>query len=88
MLAHKGIDFVDRRFDFDEWKNVKGTGEFGPEPSLPMYISGDKKIKLMQAGAILQYLATIHGLVPKTPDEVYENTWFFETEHDFKSKPG
>ena len=53
-----------------------------------MYISGDKKIKLMQAGAILQYLATIHGLVPKTPDEVYENAWFFETEHDFKSKPG
>ena len=52
-----------------------------------MYMDEEGR-KLTQATAILQYLAAIHGVVASDPLEIYENTWYFETEHDAKSKNG
>ena len=71
----------------DAWREAKTSIDYGENPSLPMYID-DEGRRFTQGTAILTYLAQIHGVVAQNPIEVYENTWYFETEHDAKSKTG
>jgi len=77
LLAYAGVDYEDIRFDFDEWKQVKESGKYGPGAGLPMYIDEQGR-KFTQGTAILQYLSNIHGVTAKNAIEVFENSWYFE----------
>ena len=93
LLAYKGVPFEDIRYelDFEQWRADKEAGMWGENPSLPMYIEdeeGAEEVKLTQSTAILEYLAVKHNVMPASAKEAYERTWYFETEHDFKSKKG
>uniref|UniRef100_A0AC35FRX1 Glutathione S-transferase n=1 Tax=Panagrolaimus sp. PS1159 TaxID=55785 RepID=A0AC35FRX1_9BILA len=62
MLTYLGIPFKDSTFDRkSEWPLVKDSLPFGQGPVLII----DKKIKISQTIAILQYIAKEHGLEPK-----------------------
>ena len=70
-----------------QWRIDKEAGVWGSNPSIPMYIEDDGSV-FTQSTAILEYLATLHNVVPSNAKESFEKAWYFETEHDFKSKKG
>jgi len=57
ILAFAGVEFEDHRFSFEEWATIKPETPFGKVPVL--YIDG---IPLCENGAIVRYLASLHGL--------------------------
>ena len=70
-----------------QWRADKAAGVWGENPSIPMYIEDDGTV-FTQSTAILEYLAVLHGVVPANAKENFEKTWYWETEHDWKSKKG
>ena len=86
LLIHKNVDFEDVRLTQEEWGAAKAAGTYtAPGGSLPSFIEADGTKKNQQM-AILNYLAVKHGAVAATPEEEYEQHWFFETGKDHEKK--
>ncbi|KAL5105127.1 Glutathione S-transferase [Taenia crassiceps] len=70
LLKYLGVEFVDKQyklgapptFDKSAWLPDKLSLGFDI-PNLPYYIDGD--FKLTQSGAIMEYIADVHGMVPE-----------------------
>ncbi|VDM31429.1 unnamed protein product [Hydatigera taeniaeformis] len=70
LLKYLKVDFVDKQyklgpppaFDKSAWFSDKFTLGLAI-PNLPYYIDGD--FKLTQSGAIMEYIADVHDMVPK-----------------------
>ena len=87
LLHYANVEFEDVKYSFETWPEAKASGQYGENPNIPMYIEEDGTI-YKQSTAILNFLAAKHNILPADANEVYESTWFFETEHDWRSKAG
>lgn len=81
LFSYAGIDFVDDRFDRDDWPKIKPNMPFGQVPVLEI----DGK-KISQSVAIARYLAKQCGLAGKDDLEAMEIDAIVDTIHDLRAK--
>ncbi|XP_058799471.1 glutathione S-transferase-like [Phymastichus coffea] len=81
IFSYAGVDFVDDRFDREDWLNIKPTTPFGQVPVLDV----DGK-KVNQSTAIARYLAKQHGLAGKDDWENLQIDATVDTIHDLRAK--
>jgi len=81
LLNYGGVDFVDNRFESEEWPKIKPTTPFGQVPVLEI----DGK-KICQSTAISRYLAKQFGLAGKDDWENLEIDATVDTIHDIRMK--
>ncbi|KAL5969767.1 Glutathione S-transferase Mu 2 [Taenia solium] len=74
LLKYLGVEFIDKRYNFgpapaydrSAWLSEKFLLDLD-FPNLPYYIDGD--FKLTQSGAIMRYIADIHGMIPDCKEQ-------------------
>ncbi|EZA51026.1 hypothetical protein DMN91_003166 [Ooceraea biroi] len=81
LFSYAGIDFIDDRFDREDWPKLKTTMPFGQVPVLEV----DGK-KINQSVAICRYLAKQCGLAGKNDWEALEIDVAVDNIHDLRSK--
>ncbi|KAL6268618.1 hypothetical protein P5V15_001750 [Pogonomyrmex californicus] len=80
LFSYANIDFVDERFDRDDWPKIKPTMPFGKVPVLEV----DGK-KINQSVAISRYLAKQCDLAGKNDWEALEIDATVDTIHDLRA---
>ncbi|XP_011702075.1 PREDICTED: glutathione S-transferase-like [Wasmannia auropunctata] len=80
LFSYAGIEFVDERFDRNDWPNIKPTMPFGKVPVLEV----DGK-KIGQSVAICRYLAKQCDLAGKNDWEALEIDSTVDTIHDLRA---
>ncbi|XP_012276501.1 glutathione S-transferase [Orussus abietinus] len=83
LFSYAGVDFVDDRFDRENWPNLKSQMPFGQVPVLEV----DGK-KIHQSVAISRYLAKQFGLAGKDDWEALQIDAAVDTIHDLRAKLG
>ncbi|XP_015519130.1 glutathione S-transferase-like [Neodiprion pinetum] len=83
ILSYGGVDFVDDRFDREDWPKLKPSMPFGQVPVLEI----DGK-KINQSTAIARYLAKQFGIAGKDDWEAMEIDASVATIDDFRNKIG
>ncbi|XP_065201773.1 glutathione S-transferase isoform X2 [Planococcus citri] len=81
LLSYGGVDFIDDRFDRNDWPKIKKETPFGQVPVLE--VNGKK---VCQSTAISRYLAKQFGLVGKDDWENLEIDSTVDTIHDVRAK--
>nr|UCR60997.1 glutathione-S-transferase [Aphelinus asychis] len=81
LFSYAGVEFVDDRFERENWPNIKPTMPFGQVPVLEI----DGK-KINQSTAICRYLAKQHGLAGKNDWEALEIDVTVDNIHDLRAK--
>lgn len=81
LLFHAGLKFEDKRFKKEEWPKYKDKFELKQLPALEI----DGKI-LTQTYAILEYLGSKYGYLPKTYDKLYKVIFLMNTAEDIFMK--
>ncbi|XP_011498494.1 PREDICTED: glutathione S-transferase-like [Ceratosolen solmsi marchali] len=81
LFSYAEIDFIDDRFDRNDWPTIKPTTPFGQVPVLEV----DGK-KICQSNAICRYLAKKCGLAGKNDWEELEIDATVDTIHDLRAK--
>ncbi|KAL0132503.1 hypothetical protein PUN28_000328 [Cardiocondyla obscurior] len=79
LFSYAGIEFVDERFDREDWPKLKPTMPFGKVPVIEV----DGK-KIDQSVAICRYLAKQGGLAGKNDWEALEIDSTVDTIHDLR----
>eukprot|EP00357_Protocruzia_adherens_P029485 CAMPEP_0115038586 /NCGR_PEP_ID=MMETSP0216-20121206/43498_1 /TAXON_ID=223996 /ORGANISM="Protocruzia adherens, Strain Boccale" /LENGTH=158 /DNA_ID=CAMNT_0002419017 /DNA_START=135 /DNA_END=608 /DNA_ORIENTATION=- len=83
MLHYADISFEDEKYTFQKWAKVKQSGDFEFE-QMPMLEIDDKK--LVHGRAIANYIASKKGWLPETPEEIYLDSWYWDTIFDLYDK--
>lgn len=83
IFSYAKVDFVDDRFNRDDWPKIKPDMPFGQVPVLEV----DGK-KINQSVAICRYLAKQYGLVGKDDWQNLEIDATVDTIHDMRMKIG
>ncbi|KAJ8664901.1 hypothetical protein QAD02_006563 [Eretmocerus hayati] len=81
LLSYANIDFVDDRFDKEDWPKIKPSTPYGQVPVLEV----DGK-KIHQSTAICRYIAKKCGLTGKDDWEALEIDATVDTVHDLRAK--
>ncbi|KAJ8664899.1 hypothetical protein QAD02_006561 [Eretmocerus hayati] len=81
LLSYTGIDFIDDRFNEDDWLKIKPSTPFGQVPVLEV----DGK-RVNQSTAICRYLAKNSGIAGKDDWEALEIDATVDTIHDLRAK--
>ncbi|EFN62038.1 Glutathione S-transferase [Camponotus floridanus] len=81
LFSYGGTEFIDDRFDREDWPKIKPTTPFGQVPVLEL----DGK-KVAQSTAISRYLAKQYGLAGKDDWEALEIDSTVDTIHDLRAK--
>lgn len=81
LFSYAGVDFVDDRFERENWPDLKPQMPFGQVPVLEV----DGK-KIHQSAAIARYLAKQFGLAGKDDWEALEIDATVDTINDLRSK--
>ncbi|XP_072745803.1 uncharacterized protein [Anoplolepis gracilipes] len=81
LFSYGGTEFIDDRFNLEDWLKIKPTTPFGQVPVLEV----DGK-KIAQSTAISRYLAKQYGLAGKDDWESLEIDSIVDTIHDLRIK--
>jgi len=81
LLSYGNVEFVDERFNEEDWPKIKPTTPYGQVPVLEV----DGK-KIAQSTAISRYLAKQYGLAGKNDWESLEIDATVDTIHDVRAK--
>ncbi|EFN62036.1 Glutathione S-transferase [Camponotus floridanus] len=80
LFTYGGTEFIDNRFNEEDWPKIKPTTPFGQVPMLEV----DGK-KVAQSTAISRYLAKQYGLAGKDDWEALEIDSTVDTIHDLRA---
>ncbi|GAB1864924.1 glutathione transferase [Camponotus japonicus] len=80
LFSYGGAEFIDDRFNEEDWPKIKPTTPFGQVPVLEV----DGK-KVAQSTAIARYLAKQYGLAGKDDWEALEIDSTVDTIHDLRA---
>ena len=81
MLHHKGIEFVDNSFGFEEWGALKASGKC-PAGQVPIWEEQDGRV-LSQQTAIMRHIGRQNGYYPQDDlTEAFNIDWAIETFSD------
>lgn len=76
------VDFTDNRVDYKDWQKIKPTTPFGAMPVLEVEGMG----ALAQSNAILGYIGTQYGLLPKDEFEAAQHHALLNAAEDLRSR--
>lgn len=78
LLSHAGIDFTDKRFKRNEWKDNKSSM---PGKKVPVLELGDGT-RIGQSTSILRFLGKKHGYYPEDPLEAHKCDYLLDSYND------
>ena len=81
LLTHAGVKFEDIRIPFVDWPKIKDTLELKQTPIL----EEDGK-KMSQSNAIMEYLGSKYGYLPKNFSKLYKVMFIMNTAEDLMQK--